>query len=228
MIPFYVIDLDRTLVNTEKLYEVLELVLERDTDVGTQRLNEERAAIEANGESFVMVNSLRRILEAANSTVSWQELQRAFILEAQHTGGVLEPYAAELLQILNDRQLPYGIITYGSEAWQLAKIEAAGLMDVPHLVTRIKEKGRLLTGWKHAGDTFIIPPAMTHDFTPLEVDSIVFLDDKAVSFNDMPTGVRGVFVKSPTRELLESQRGALPSSVATVVGLNGAIELLFK
>lgn len=228
MTSFYVIDFDRTLVNTEKLYEVLELVLERDSDVGAQRLNEERAAIEANGESFAMINSLRRILKDANSTVSWQELQRAFILEAQHTDGVLEPYAAELLQILNDRQLPYGIITYGSETWQLAKIEAAGLMDVPHLVTGIKEKGRLLTGWKHAEDSFIIPPAMTRDFTPLKVDSIIFLDDKAVSFNDMPTGVRGVFVKSPTRKLLESQRGVLPSSVTTVVGLNGAIELLFK
>jgi hypothetical protein len=226
--PFYVIDLDRTLVNTERLYEVLEFVLERDTDVSVQQLKEEREVIEANGDSFVMTNTLRRLLEDANSAVSWQQVQQAFIREAQRIDDVLEPYAAELLQLLNDKQLPYGIITFGSEAWQLAKIEAAGLLDVPHLVTRIKEKGQLLTGWKHSENTFIIPPAMTRDFTPLTVDSIIFLDDKAVSFNDMPTRVRGVFVKSPTRELLDSQRGTLPPSVETVIGLNGAIELLFR
>jgi hypothetical protein len=227
MTAFYVLDLDRTLVDTDRLYIILETVLERTTNVKVSQLQDERMAVEARGESFSMVGFLHRLLDSAPGDVSWQQVQQAFIIEAQQQD-VSEPYAAELLRILDGRQLPYGIITFGNEAWQLAKIEAAGHMSIPHLVTRIKEKGVLLTGWKQPDGTFIIPPAMTRDFKPLSVDSIVFLDDKAVSFNNMPTGVQGVFVKSPTLELLPSQRGVIPPSVTTVIGLDGAIELLFR
>ena len=226
MNEFYVIDMDRTLVNTEKLYDVLEIVLKRHTNISVDMVNDERTEIEARGESFKLINTLDRLLETHKSKVSWLEVEQAFIQEARQTKGVFEPYAQDLLKLLDDKQIPYGIITYGNEAWQLAKIEAADLGDVPHLVTRIKEKGALLAGWKE-GNSFIIPPAMTRDFKPLTVDSIVFLDDKAVSFQDIPEGVRGIFVRSPTRELLPSQMGTLPSGVETVQGLNGAIELLF-
>jgi hypothetical protein len=225
MSTYYVLDLDRTLADTQQLYRVLEIVLERDTTVNVHQLYEQRAAVEAQGGVFNTISYVKSLL--VNSSTSWQQVQRAFIVEAQNSE-VLEPYAAELLQILDDRQLPYGILTFGNEAWQLAKLEATGLIEVPHFVTQIKEKGRLLTGWKHSDGSFMIPPAMTRDFTPLAVDTVVFLDDKAVSFKDIPEGVRGVFVKSPTRELLPAQKGELPPSVATAIGLDGAIELLFK
>lgn len=225
---FYVLDFDRTLVDTDKLYVILEKVLERDTNIGMRDLNEEKAVIEADGDSFSIIESLRRLLADSNSSVDWLDVQQAFINEARQTD-VLEPYAAELLKLLDDKQLPYGIITFGNEAWQLAKIEAAGLTAVPHVVTNIKEKGQLLSGWKHdSNDSFIIPPAMTRNFDPLVVDSIIFLDDKPVSFSNLPSGVHGVLVKSPTRALLPSQRGTLPSTVSSVTGINGAIELLFQ
>ena len=99
---------------------------------------------------------------------------------------------------------------------------------MPHLVTRIKEKGHLLAGWKQEDGTFIIPPAMTRLFEPMRVYKIVFIDDKAVSFKDLPSGVQGVYVRSPDGKVLPSQMGELPSGVATVIGLDGAIELLFK
>lgn len=224
---FYVIDFDRTLVNTEKLYDVLEVVLKRHTDINVGMINAEREEMEARGESFKLINTLDHLLQAHRDDVSWLDVERAFVKEAHQTEGVLESYAAELLKLLDDRHIPYGILTYGNEAWQLAKVEAAGLADVPHLVTRIKEKGQLLSGWKH-GDSFVVPPAMTKDFQPLRVDSIVFLDDKAVSFQDIPKGVRGICVRSLTGELLPSQKGDLPSGVETVFGLNEAIELLIK
>jgi hypothetical protein len=227
MSTFYVIDFDRTLVNTEKLYDVLDTVLERLTDIDVGMINVERVEIEARGESFKLINTLDHLLRASKGSVNWLDVERAFIKEARETDGILEPYATDLLKSLDDRHIPYGILTYGNEAWQLTKVEAADLINVPHLVTRIKEKGQLLAGWKH-GDLFVIPPAMTKDFQPLTVDSIVFLDDKAVSFQDIPEGVRGICVRSPFRELLPSQRGDLPSGVETVSGLNEAVELLFK
>lgn len=227
MSSFYVLDLDRTLVDTDKLYKVLETVLERDTPIKIDQLYTARAKIEVRGESFSVARHIRSLLEELRSEVTWQDVQAAFIHEALRAD-MLEPYAKELLQVLDEKNLPYGIITYGTEAWQLAKIEASGLDNVPHLVTRIKEKGLLLAGWQRADRLFIIPPAMTRDFIPLVVDSIIFLDDKAVSFKNIPVGVRGVFVTSPTGELLSSQRGALPVNVATVVGLDSAIQLLLN
>jgi hypothetical protein len=224
---YYVLDLDRTLADTQHLYKVLDTVLERDTTVKVDQLYEERAATESEGGVYNTIDHVKRLLADASSDITWQQVQQAFISEAQRDKAALEPHAAELLQLLDDNNLPHGILTYGSEAWQLAKIEATGLMEVPHLVTQIKEKGRLLAGWKHTDGSFIVPPSMTRDFIPLVVDSIVFLDDKAISFKDIPTGVQGVCVRSPSGELLPAQQGELPSSVTTVVGLNGAIELLF-
>jgi hypothetical protein len=225
---FYVLDFDRTLVNTDKLYDILKDVLEKETNSDVSRLLDvARIESEEAGGSFETIDYLRRLLAEGYHEDAWPRVQRAFNAQAQHEDA-LEPGAKELLGLLADKSLLHGIITFGNEAWQLAKLEATGLLAMPYLVTSIKEKGLLLSGWKHHSDSsFIIPPAMTRDFTPVVVESIVFLDDKAVSFQDLPTGVQGVFVRSPSGELLPSQEGALPEGVTSVVGLSGAIELLF-
>ncbi|HEY5695288.1 MAG TPA: hypothetical protein VIQ80_00465, partial [Candidatus Saccharimonadales bacterium] len=119
-------------------------------------------------------------------------------------------------------------ITYGvEEAWQLTKLELAGLLDVPHLITHIEAKGELLTGWKQADGSFIVPPALTADFTPLRVQQLIFLDDKAKSFRGIPEGVRGVHIVAPGGNTLPAQQGDLPAGVTSVTGIPGAIELLF-
>jgi hypothetical protein len=224
---FYVLDFDRTLANTDKFHDILEEVIEQETAISARLLREARIKAESIGESFDTIDYLRRFLEGENGKQSWLDIQRVFVARAQKED-LLEPHALELFRILDDRKIPYGIITFGGEAWQLAKIEAAGLMDVPHVVTHIKEKGLILTGWKKNGsDTFIIPPGLTRVFRPLRVTTIVFLDDKAISFADMPDGVRGIYVRS-TNRLLISQQGALPPNVTSAQGLGGAIQLLFS
>lgn len=224
---FYALDLDKTLIDTDKLYDVLDIALERHTAINLDDLRKERTAIEMYGESFDTIGRIQQLLTETRSSVSWQEIQQSFVAEAQKNE-VLEPYAAELLKILDDRNLAYGIITFGHETWQHTKMKAAGLVNVPRIVTEIKEKGQILTSWKQTDGSFIIPPAMSHDRIPLHVNSVVFLDDKAISFKDIPEGVRGVCIRSPTRELLPSQQGALPPLVESVSGLANAIELLFK
>lgn len=225
---FFVLDFDRCIANTDKFHEVLMSIIQRETaTITAEELYKARSSAEQIGQSFDTIDYIRRALVASGEVKSWQKIQQLFIREAK-TQDMLEPYAAELFRTLEKKHLLYGIITYGGEAWQLAKIEAAGLLHVPHLVTHTVEKGRLLAGWKHKSDIFTIPSALTYDFRPLEVSLIVFLDDKARSFVDIPDGVRGVFVRSPTRELLPSQRGTLPPNVTSVQGLHGAIELLFN
>lgn len=222
---FFVLDFDRCLGNTDRFHEILEQVIADEELLTPEEMQTGRRLIEQVGKSFDTISFIRKSLKERGSSMSWLDIQRRFI-ERVKGEDVHQPFANELLAILDDKQIPYGIVTYGGESWQLAKLEAAGFLQIPHIVTNIKEKGELLSGWKH-GAHFIIPPALTKDFQPLAVEKIVFLDDKAVSFQDIPEGVMGVHIQDPSGEVLPSQAGVLPPSVTSVVGLKGAIDFLF-
>ena len=223
---FFVLDFDRCIGNTDKFHTVLEEVISQETTVSKQQLANAKKDAESRGETFDTIRYVKSTLEAMGGTPTWVSIERKFIHEAQRLN-MLQSYARQLISILQTEGLPFGILTYGNEVWQLAKLEAANLLDIPHLVTNLEGKGAILTGWKKSTG-FIIPPALTKDFSPLAVDSIVFLDDKAVSFNGMPNGVRGIRVTPDDgRALLPIQQGQLPEGVEEVTGIYGAIELLF-
>jgi hypothetical protein len=224
---FFMLDFDRTLGNTDKFSEVLEKVIEEETNLTADFLRHAELQAEANGESFDTIQYLRNYLKETNNPLSWSDLERTFIIRAQQED-TLEVGAAKLLRILDEKNIRFGIITYGNEAWQLAKIEGANLLDVPRVVTRIKEKGNILTGWKQETGEFLIPPLLTKEFKPLLVTTIVFLDDKAVSFTNMPEGVIGLRVRPPEGIKLLAQQGPLPAGIIEVEGIEGAIKLLFN
>ena len=223
---FFVIDFDRTLGDTDKFHEVLEIVIEQETGIQANALRSARLNAEAAGSSFDTVDYLRSFLARSGSEKTWQHIQQIFIARAK-TQDMREPHASDLLRILDQKQIPYGIITFGGEAWQLAKIEGAHMLQVPHIVTHIQEKGKILTGWKTTAGDFIVPPALTRDFQPLKVRTIVFLDDKSVSFYQIPPGVRGIRVRPPEGLKLPAQIQPLPAGVEEVDGVQGAIRLLF-
>lgn len=222
---FFLLDFDRCLGNTNKFYGILERVIERETMISKEQMSAAKRETEAQGKTFDTIRYVKEALGAGGGGVSWQPIEREFIRQAQKVN-MLMPYARQLLAILESEKIPYGILTYGNESWQLAKLEASNLLHVPHLITGIQEKGVIITGWKKTNG-FIIPPALTKEFVPLHVDTIVFLDDKAVSFAGTPDAVRGVRVEPEDGNLLPIQQGELPANTTNVVGLYGAIELLF-
>jgi len=224
---FYVLDFDRCIGDTDGVQTVLEEVLKEETGILPDTFRSARTRIESEGKTFDTIRHVHMLLEEAGSSVTWEHIRERLIERAKSVN-LLLPQARELLQILNDRQLHYGIITYGvEEAWQLPKLEITGLLEVPPLVTHIEEKGKLLTGWKQPDGTFIVPPALSKEFLPLNVPRLVFLDDKAKSFWGIPEGVEGVHVVAPGGNKLPAQQGELPPSVSDVVGIAGAIALLF-
>lgn len=225
---FFVLDFDRCIGNTNGIQAVLEEVLQRETGISPRTFHEARTRIEGEGKTFDTIRHVHLLLDEAGSDVTWEHIRSELVKEASKID-LLLPYSRELLSILNERELPYGIITYGvEEAWQLTKLEIAGLLDVPHLVTRIEEKGKLLTGWKQSDGSFIVPPALSRDFTPLVVSRLIFLDDKAKSFWGIPKGVEGVHIIAPGGNKLPAQQGEVPDSVTDVIGIDGAIKLLFS
>jgi phosphoserine phosphatase len=224
---FYVLDFDRCIGNTDGIQSVLEEVLQTETGISPETFRAARTRIEGEGKTFDTIRHVHMLLQEADSSITW-EFIRGRLIERARSADLLLPQARELLKALDDRSLYYGIITYGvEEAWQLTKLEITGLLPIPHLVTHIEEKGKLLTGWKQPDGTFIVPPALTKEFQPLTVSRLVFLDDKAKSFWGIPEGVEGVHVVAPGGNKLPAQQGDIPASVTDVEGMAGAISLLF-
>jgi hypothetical protein len=225
---FFVLDFDRCIGNTDGIQAVLEEVLQRETGISPETFRAARTRIEGEGKTFDTIHHVHMLLAEAGSSVTWDHIRTVLLAEAE-SHDLLLPHARELFAILKDNQLPHGIITYGiEEAWQLIKLELAGLLDVPHLVTHIEEKGKLLTGWKRPDGSFAIPPALDAGLVPPMVSRIVFLDDKAKSFWGIPDGVEGVHVIAPGGNTLPAQQGDTPNSVTDVTGIDGAIKLLFS
>ena len=222
---YFVLDFDRCLGDTDGIQEVLEQVLQREAGIAPERLRSIRTEVEGSGRTFETIRHVHELLETAGSSSTWFYIRRKF-LEAARDADLLLPGAQDLLDILQQKEIPHGIITYGmEETWQLTKLEAAGLLGVPHLVTHIEEKSILLEGWKH-GEKFIIPPALDVSGS-VTASELVFIDDKAKSFWGVPAGVRGVHVIAPGGNHLPAQQGEVPDSVMDVTGIQGAIELLF-
>jgi hypothetical protein len=224
---FYILDLDRCLVNTNKLHNLLEIIVERETPISSKELKDALDRAEHSGITFDTARYVHQALGALHTDISWVDLLQIFIKEAR-AQDMFEPYARELLAILREKQLSHGILTYGIESWQLAKIEACDLAGVPHEVTSIKEKGELFKGWKRNDGYFIIPPALCSGRGALISRSLTFLDDKAVSFKNIPEGVRGIRVRPMNEQLLVAQQGPLPDSVIEVEGFLEAIKILFE
>ena len=184
---FYILDFDHCLGNTNKLQEVLQEVIERETGIHPHVISKAREEYRKNGGSFDTATYVKQLFDQAgkDSEAEWQTIETLFIRESQ-VMDMLEPYAEELLRILQERQLPFGVVTYGGKEWQEAKLAASGLMAMPHLVTDVKEKGYLLSSWRQADKTFLLPDVLTGE-NRLQAKNLVFIDDNPVSFVGIPT-----------------------------------------
>jgi hypothetical protein len=221
---FYVLDFDRCIGDTNGIQAVLERVIQEEMGISPEMFHAARTRIESEGKTFATIRHVHELLKEAGSNVTWEHI-RDKLIEAAKKEELLLPHARDLLRILGEKGLHHGIITYGvEETWQLTKLEITGLLNVPHLVTQIEQKGEILTGWKREDGKFDVPPALGS----LVARHLVFLDDKAKSFWGIPEGVEGVHVIAPGGNTLPAQQGNTPDSVTEVTGIDGAIELLFS
>lgn len=224
---FYVLDLDRCLANTEKLQMLLQGIIQRELGILPDEMNLARREYERAGGSFDTAGYVMGVLDGKgmDGPAAWHDITRMFITESQ-TQDMLEPHAAELLHRLRVAGARFGIVTYGSDAWQLTKLEAAGLATIPHLVTHDVAKGRLIASWQHKKG-FLIPTLLAGG-RQLVARQLVFIDDKPMSFTGLPAGVHGICAVSPGASWPDELMAQLPSNVSVTYGLHGAIELLFS
>jgi hypothetical protein len=223
---FFVLDFDRCIGNTSKLHTLLEAVVANETDITPEQMQQARSMVEQSGGSFDTAQYVRDMLHASGKPDDWARVADHFIAEGRQDD-MLEPGAAELLDVLEESGAPYGIVTYGGELWQTAKLLASGLEHVPYLVTTIKQKGRLLADWQILGaEGFAVPPELSPHGHIIS-RRLTLIDDKATSFTGLPRGADGIHVLPPAGEpLLISQRGSVPEQVRERHGLKQVIPLI--
>lgn len=224
---FYILDLDRTLVRTDDLRRLFEDVIVQSGVISREEIHQARMLVKSNFDMAGFVYG--RLTEQANpeDAAATMARLRAQFVRAARVGDYYEPHARELVDLLQERQLLFGILTAGGQDWQQAKIEAVGLEEVPHLIVQTTHKGGLIADWRQPSGRYLLPDELSGQVGVL-VSSLVFIDDRKVSFIDIPPDVRSVRVRSVTASEPREEEEILPDNVIEVTGIKGVIDILFK
>ena len=206
----YVLDFDRTLADTDAMFERLIAISHETTD----QLNH---AIEASNDAFDLMRflghyhdegSIKDIIERFTSTTRRE--QSAFLL----------PGAQPLIEFIKSISSDMIILTFGSEIWQTAKLEAAGLgRELDYIITASPEKAKIIEGWREADGFHLDIGHRTEIY-----DEVILVDDKATAFSGIGQNVLGYWVQSG--EPLPVQAGTVDAlKVSHVDTLHDVIEV---
>lgn len=210
----YVIDFDRTLVDSSRLghlfvnalgecsgQDVAELHTRLDTEKGNS-FNVLSAAYDFIG----LDEELKQHVEE-----KFIETSEALRTTPKNRGGFFEKGATQLLSLIEpDHRM---IFTYGTdERWQTLKLKAAGLYDQHHqITTELGEGGKplpkpvLLAHMWH-GDHFEVSSVHSGD-TPLLAKKLVMIDDKYENLENLPEGVEGyLYITEQMEEKLSDEK----------------------
>lgn len=211
----YVLDFDRTLVDSTRLAELLLVAMDM---CGYGDLVQKLSSIEttSRGSSFSPLRELRNLLNqtiARDTSNEKQELieseleniHSVFVTlgkdigeESYEDGGFFEPGARELLASTEGRRM---IFTYGVDhEWQTWKLEAAKLTNEFHdITTEVGPNGKpiakpkLITRmWSQENDCFEVRSVVS-GAEPVKAKNLIMVDDKIDNLRELPQGVRGYF-----------------------------------
>ena len=211
---YYILDLDRTLLNTEKAMEVMRGVVAMHNSELASALAQRFEEYTLQGESFSVRDFIiENIGEEEMQKIEAKYIDAALAQELLHDG------AKELLSYIRAKDnTELGILTYGSPLGQAMKIHgASGLENIPFMVTSETFKGSLIASWRQDDEQYHLPEELGGFVTK----NIIFVDDKPFSFKGLPIDITGYLVKSVYDAGLDN----LPVNVTIVSSLNEVIEL---
>lgn len=204
---YFIVDFDRTLVDSDKLFEVFLEISNRFITVPIEQVELAQRDMRQRGDSFDTASYVRDCLNKESRTDEWEKLKKIYIHESRSLNYLL-PGAYELIEWLKIQKKKYGILTYGNPIWQHLKLTASGFNHVDHIITGEKAKGKIITSWRQHDGSYKLPEALGNHV----VDAIRLIDDKAVSFTSFPPEPsRGYWVIDPSNEL-PSQLGSIPQN----------------
>ena len=186
---FYLLDLDRTLFNTEKAMVVMRGVVDTHSTELAAAMTQRFEEFTITGESF----SVRDFILERVGEEEMQGIEAAY-REASLKQDLLNPGAVELIEYIRQKpRAELGILTYGSPLGQAMKIAgAAGLESIRFMVTDETHKGALIATWRREDGQYVLPAQMGG----YVAKHIVFVDDKPFSFTGLPIDVTGYLVQT--------------------------------
>jgi len=208
---YYILDLDRTLLDTEKAANVLRDVVARHNPQLAAALAQNVEDYSLHDKSF----SMRDFILGQIGEPETAEIEAAFMVAAARQD-LLNAGARELMAFIASLEdARFGILTYGSASGQSMKIRAAGLDRVASLVTSIAFKGEQMSAWRGEDGRYHLPEVLG-GFT---ANTIVLIDDKSFSFQGLADDCRGYWVQQP-------RDAGRESAVPHVVPARGLIEVI--
>jgi FMN phosphatase YigB (HAD superfamily) len=220
-VEFYIVDFDRTLVDSDKLTEVFVEIAEEYNAISREQVLKADADMKQLGDSLDTAGYVRDYMFEQGRGDEWEKLEKTFIHESRSLNYLL-PGAAELLEWLPANGKHYGLLTYGNPLWQHLKLTAAGFNHTRHMILEQKEKGKLISSWQKTDGSFRLPDALGRH----SASHIVMIDDKAVSFAQFPDAPsKGYWVLDPAKEL-PSQQGTVAENVERHSDLASVIKAL--
>lgn len=211
----WVNDLDRNLIDTDRAFDHFVTVCIDEGVAKQAELEDAKRAVELSGGSFDLTKYL---VEDGVTPDSLSGLYDVFSRTAE-PGELLYPDAQRFLGRLQNSGALQLILTYGEVAWQEAKLRACGLGTVPHIVTNSKRKGVAIAGWR----TDTVYEVTTDEGIELMHPQVVLTDDKAVSFEGLPTDAVGYLVQRGST-VLASQAGTVPAHVRRINSMDQITE----
>lgn len=214
----YILDYDRCLFDSSRFQdEFIRCVVDNHHALTREQIQDTQRATEASGGSFDTVSYVRSFFGPSE----WQELKKLFLKEMSAPAkrealyfGDAKAFIAELRQ----RDILFGIMTYGGEEWQQMKLQALGFDDTPHIITDTKRKGAIITSYyDSAKDIFTIPTPLAFEDT--QAKNVCLVDDKAVSFEGMPEKAHGYWLVPDESRIIASQQGKIGQNIKKIASL---------
>ncbi len=205
---FVLLDFDRTLVDTNALKAAFDEIMER---LGAYQASEIRAklAIDPRFETYDFLEE-KYGREEAHRLVSAAEEE---FVKIGNWRQFWNEGAAELLLFLQQNLIGHGILSWGNSNWQLAKIQAAGMDNLPCLITKQKEKGKLIASW-WTGAGYKLPAELGGGV----YQKLLLIDDRWASFDGAPSDLLKIYYNQ--------QFDALSDDVVRIDNLRQAIDLI--
>lgn len=209
---FYILDLDRTLYDTDGGAELLMRAAGEFEPTLEQGLRAHLKELMAQKAWFSMYDFIR----SHGGAEATGQIKQAFLAHTKEEQ-LLLPGARELLAFIRQSGAGLGILTYGSPEVQSMKLMATKLDRQPHIITDRTEKGELIAEWRQDGQ-FVLPP----EYGGGTADTVVFVDDRDFSFTGFPTeGARGYWLV----DLDTRAEANTPTSVKAVSSLREVLTI---
>lgn len=198
----YVLDLDRTLIDTDKIIKMLSMSLDRqglDGDALIDKIEKARLS-----EKDIDAEKAIRLL----GDKVWENVKEYFLKNAK-TDLLLFYDTQPFLSSLKDAELPHIILTFGvSRAWQHLKLISTGLEHTPTIVSDSRDKSRTINSWRNNNGVYM-PPG----FPGLSANNIILIDDRPGAFVGIQENCRGYLLDRPGKT---SQDIKLPKNVQVI------------